>query len=190
MTTSAELVRLAQVAIAALVALLMLRAALHKIGDLTSFEGVLADYGLAPEWALPSLRVLLPIIELAVAAALAYPGLAPWGAGAGSGVLLVYAAAMAGAQLRGRTQIDCGCGGPPLPLSWWLVARNVALAALLAPLALQSPAWPMLSVAATTWALALIALAVWAGVEQLAANLHRMDADRGLASAAMFGRDA
>ena len=28
---------------------------------------------------------------------------------------------------RGRSDIDCGCGGEPLPLSWALVARNLLL---------------------------------------------------------------
>jgi hypothetical protein len=31
--------------------------------------------------------------------------------------------------LRGRHDIDCGCGGASHPLSWGLVARNVVLAA-------------------------------------------------------------
>jgi Methylamine utilisation protein MauE len=31
--------------------------------------------------------------------------------------------------LRGRNDIDCGCGGAAHPLSWGLVVRNVVLAA-------------------------------------------------------------
>jgi hypothetical protein len=48
-------------------------------------------------------------------------------------LLLVFAAAMAINIRRGRTQIDCGCGLSALRqgLGWPLVARNLALAAVL-----------------------------------------------------------
>jgi hypothetical protein len=49
-------------------------------------------------------------------------------------LLAVFAVAMAVNLVRGRTQIDCGCslgygGGPSL--GWGLIARNLAIAALL-----------------------------------------------------------
>ena len=40
-----------------------------------------------------------------------------------------YAVAIAINLLRGRHDIDCGCGGASHPLSWGLVARNMVLAA-------------------------------------------------------------
>jgi len=48
-------------------------------------------------------------------------------------LMLVYAAAMALNLLRGRSQIDCGCGADVHLLSWALVTRNgvLALAALI-----------------------------------------------------------
>ena len=60
MSMPADLLRLFSASVAAFVALLMLRAALHKAADADRFQGVLADYGLAPTWALTPLRVLLP----------------------------------------------------------------------------------------------------------------------------------
>lgn len=187
MTEAAELLRLAQGAWGAFIALLMLRAALHKVLDPLRFEGVLADYGLAPAWTIPWLRRLVPAAELVAAGALAWPAGAMAGAWLAGGLLLLYAGAMAAARLGGRHQIDCGCGGPPLPLSWALVARNLVLVALLAPLASSAPAWPTPAAGLAAWAVALVAAACWLAAEQLAANHHRMRTDGALASAAAFG---
>jgi hypothetical protein len=57
--------------------------------------------------------------------------LSPWRkVGAlGAAVLLgIYALAMI-LQLLQKRVIDCGCGGQALPVSWWLVGRNVLLMA-------------------------------------------------------------
>jgi hypothetical protein len=49
-------------------------------------------------------------------------------AGAGAATLLAaYAGAVLINLLRGRADIDCGCGGTAQPLSYWLVLRNVLL---------------------------------------------------------------
>lgn len=186
MTETAELLRLAQDAWGAFIALLMLRAALHKVSDPLRFEGVLADYGLAPAWMIPWLRRVFPAAELVAAGALAWPGGAMPGAWLAGGLLLLYAGAMAAALLGGRGQIDCGCGGPPLPLSWALVARNLLLVALLTPMAWSAPAWPTPAEGLAAWAVALVAAVFWLAAEQLAANHHRMRTDGALASAAAF----
>lgn len=176
-----ELLRLGLGALGAFVALVMLRAALHKLADLTRFEGVLADYGLVPEPALGALRVVLPGLEVAAAVALAIPALAPAGAGLAVGLLTAYAAAMAAALAGGRREIDCGCGGPALPLGWSLVARNLILAGLLAPLGFGAPAASGPAEIATVWALALVGLGCWTAVEQAASNHHRMSMAEGAA---------
>lgn len=47
-------------------------------------------------------------------------------------LLLIYAASMGINLLRGRRHIDCGCNAfaaDPAPLNWYLVGRNVVLAA-------------------------------------------------------------
>lgn len=176
-----ELLRLALGATGAFVALLMLRAALHKLADRARFEGVLTDYGLVPDAALRPFSIALPVLEVLAAAGLAVPGLAPAGAVLAAALLLAYAAAMAAALVQGRREIDCGCGGPPLPLGWSLVARNLVLAALLAPLALGAAVLRSGSEIATAWALALVALGGWAAVELAAANHHRMRAGESLA---------
>ena len=187
MSMPGDLLRLFSGSAAAFVALMMLRAALHKAADAGRFEGVLADYDLAPDWALRPLRRVLPALEIAAVVALCLAPFQAVGAALAGGLLLIYGAAMAAALLRGRTEIDCGCGGPALPLGWSLVGRNLILAAALAPSLLSLAGWRTLGEAATGWAIALIGLACWAAGEQLAANHHRMRQAHGPSAAQMFG---
>jgi hypothetical protein len=108
-------------------ATLLAHAALAKLADRSLFQQHLAAYGM-PMALLPLLGGLLPLAEATAALAL----LTPWrsaGAALAAALLLLYAAAMAWHRARGR-RLDCGCGGEPLPLSWALVLRNLALAAL------------------------------------------------------------
>ena len=117
----------------AFVALLMLRAALDKAADGVRFEGVLADYDLVPDAALRPLRIALPVLELLAAGALSFGVTRMAGAGLAGVLLLSYACAMGLNLTRGRSEIDCGCGGPAQPLHWALVARNLCLTATLTP---------------------------------------------------------
>ncbi len=129
---------IAYAALAVLTAIFWL-GALHKLRDWTGFEAAVAGYRLLP-------AVLhRPFAFVFIAAELLAGGLLLWPAARAAGVavaLAVLAAASLGVTvnlLRGRTDIDCGCGGlsqAPTSLSWWVVARN-GLLALLALLA-----WP------------------------------------------------
>lgn len=107
-------------------------AAIHKARNRAVFRDQLAAYGLVPERLLGTVAAALPIFELTLAAGLFIPALtikALWG----SVFLLVgYALAMTLALLRGRSNIDCGCGGAngATPISTPLVLRNLVLAAL------------------------------------------------------------
>jgi hypothetical protein len=110
---------------AALIATLLAHAALGKVADLALFEQHLAAYR-APQGALRALSLAIPALELAAAALL----LSPWRAAGGALaalLLLAYGSVMAWHRWRGY-ELDCGCGGDPLPVSWSLVARNVLLA--------------------------------------------------------------
>jgi Methylamine utilisation protein MauE len=165
-------IHLAAATAAALAALIFLRAALHKTADMARFEGVLANYGLAPDAALRPLSRLIPVLETAGAAMLV---LAPMAGAWLTGALLVgYAGAMAINLARGRSEIDCGCGGAPEPLGWARVARNLVLALALAPAALGAGGSLALAEAAVAWALALIGFCCWGAAEQLGANRARM----------------
>ena len=119
-------------AIRVLVALIFLTAALGKSRHRLAFQGVVTNYRLLPEIAVPGFALLLPLVEATVAAALLIaPAAAPEVSAAT--LLILFAAAMAINIFRGRRHIDCGCFQSALKqtLSWTLVARNVALALLL-----------------------------------------------------------
>ena len=149
-------------AIAGGFALLLGVAAWGKLRDMGAFRAVAADYKLVPASLLGPAAYAVPALE----GALAVAWLAgPWRdeaavfAGIGTAVLMIgYGSAIAANLVRGRTWIDCGCGGGE-QLSWALVARNAILALLsFAPVAVldsRPPDWadaavsvPVLAVAA------------------------------------------
>lgn len=114
-------------------ALLFASAALHKLRDLPHFTEVVRAYRVLPKGAV-RLAPLVPVAELAVAAGLVAPAARVGAALAGAALLLFYAAAIGVNLGRGRRDLACGCGGPDeaRPIAPWMVARNVALALLLA----------------------------------------------------------
>ena len=115
---------------------LFLFGALHKLRDIRDFRGVLAAYRLLPEGALAAVAWCVTVAEVIVGiGALAQQ---PIAYGAAALMLTGYGVAMLVNLIRGRRFIDCGCGGDAQPISWGLIARNVALigvcgVALLAP---------------------------------------------------------
>lgn len=149
---------------AVFLAFVMARGALHKLKD-PAFEGTLADYRLLPAALLPAAGPALIAAELAAAFALILPAARPWGAALAMALLALYAAAIAVNLLRGRREIDCGCGGPGELISWALVGRNLALIVLAAPSlyrpAIEDPA---------AYGLAAL-LATFAGVGMLCLSL-------------------
>lgn len=107
------------------IAALLLHAAFAKLADRGLFHQHIAAYGV-PEALQPALVWALPLAEGVAALGL----VTPWrGAAAllAAALLLLYASAMGFHLAQGRV-LDCGCGGAPLPLSGWLVARNAVLA--------------------------------------------------------------
>jgi len=120
-------------AIRVLVALVILTAALGKVRHRLAFQGVVANYRLMPQIAVPAFALLLPPVEAAVAAALLFAP-SSWPEESAAILLVLFAAAMAVNIWRGRRHIDCGCFQSALKqtLSWTLVARNAGLALLLA----------------------------------------------------------
>ncbi len=109
-----------------------LMAGMSKLRTLETFEGVVHNFRLLPEVLVRPVAYGLPLIELAVAAALLIPmirGYAGWGAAL---LLGVFTLAVTINLLRGRREIDCGCFSSELRqrLGWWLVARNAILVGL------------------------------------------------------------
>ena len=118
-------------------ALLFASAAFHKLLDLGRFAAAFHAYEVVPP-ALGAVSLLVPLLELATAAALLATRSRRGAAAAGAALLLAYAAAIAINLGRGRRDLDCGCGGPRerRPIGAWMVWRNIVLAVLLATLLL------------------------------------------------------
>lgn len=118
---------LLQLTIALSLFLLFVSAAQHKRAEIRRFAAQLEAYDLLPTRLTGSFAVSLPWVELAVGVLLLVP--ASRGAAGFSAALLLamYAFAVLVNLLRGRHNIDCGCGGTPQPLSYWLVLRNSVL---------------------------------------------------------------
>lgn len=117
---------------------------LHKARDFQAFQDVVRGYGLIPGW---GVKLSAPLIVLSEAVSVLLLLMSPWVGGAGlivaAGLLTAYAAAIAANFLRGRTDIDCGCGwGGPVrdegKLTVWHVLRTASLAGAAAMAALVS----------------------------------------------------
>jgi hypothetical protein len=105
---------------------------LGKLRAPDAFEGVVYNYRLLPDaWVRPVARGL-PMVELALAAALLPAALRPYAAGTAVALLAIVTLAVGVNLLRGRREIDCGCFSSELrqTLSGWLVLRNLALLGL------------------------------------------------------------
>jgi hypothetical protein len=167
---NASVLHLAALTAVVFQALLFLRAAWHKAGDYGRFLGFVADYRLLPEPLLGPVSRALVGLEFAVAAMLLWPPLATAGATGALALLGLYALVIAISLLRGRTRIECGCGGAAQPLSWLLVVRNlglmaVAVLAMFAPPALAGVLPTALALVAGLFAFCLYVIA-----EQVMAN--------------------
>jgi uncharacterized membrane protein YphA (DoxX/SURF4 family) len=117
---------------ALLKALLVLVFGAAGVGKLTDRKGTreeVAAFGV-PAALAPPVAFTLPLLELAVALAIAVPATAPWGVAGGLALLLAYTAAIAVNLLLGRNPA-CECFGPLLvtPIGWKPLVRNLLLAA-------------------------------------------------------------
>ena len=161
-------------------ALLLGVAAWRKVGDLGVFEAVLADYRLLPALLVRPAAIVTPAVEAVLAVAWVA---APWRpdaalvAGLGTaGLMLGYGLAMTTNLARGRSWIDCGCGGGE-ELSWVLVGRNVVLAGLaLGPLALAGTGTPHWGDLATSVPVLAVGAALYFATGALLANVAAMRA--------------
>lgn len=154
--------------------LVFARAALHKLGDFTTFTGFVADYQVVPERQVVPVSMGLAAAEVAVVASAFLPGLHMLGVVAAIALYLVYAAVIGLNVARGRDRVECGCGGAAQPLSWTLVTRNFALAAI-AAIGLAGPI-PALGVAEAVTAIGS-GFTLFVGyqlVEQIMANFAHM----------------
>lgn len=170
--------------LSAVLSVIFLTGAWQKLRDLALFQANVENYRLLPDGLAWPAALLLPVWELAAGALLVFDPVRTAGALLTIGLLSVVTAAVVINLLRGRTEIDCGCGSlgghvGDQTLSWCLAARN-ALLALAALLALREDApralvWiDYLSVAGGTLGL----LGLYVTANQLMANNPRLHALR------------
>jgi hypothetical protein len=132
---AAALLPLDPLALAAAIGLTVLvfaRALLHKASDFEAFRQSVEDYRIGPPGLSGPAAIGLGLAEAAVVLGLLLPATRAAAALGAIALLLLYAGAMALNLMRGRTSIDCGCGGPGQAISWTLVGRNAVLAGVAA----------------------------------------------------------
>ena len=152
-------------------AFLFAAAAWHKVSDRVRFGAVIDAYDLLPSWLVASAARLLPLVEASIAIGLLYPPSQDGAVIAAVSLFVLYTAAISVNLARGRREIDCGCfaASARVPLSSWLVFRNVVLivaaCALLIPVRTRTLIW----VDGLTVAMALTTVSVlWAAGQRLA----------------------
>ncbi len=113
-----------------LLALVFVVAGVAKLSDRKGSRQAILDFGLPAALATP-LGVLLPLAELAVAAALIPTATAWWGAIGALALLLLFILGIAANLARGRKP-DCHCFGQlhSAPAGWKTLLRNGVLAAV------------------------------------------------------------
>lgn len=129
---------LLQVVIALCLSLLFLSSSEHKRRHALRFRAQLQAYELLPESLLRATASGLRWFELLLAALILIPASRAAAGAMAMLLLLAYGAAILINLLRGRRNIDCGCGGDSQPLSGALVLRNALLAVFAALLLLPA----------------------------------------------------
>ena len=153
--------------IVAATAVLLVTASLQKWRDMARFTAVLRAYRLLPEALAVYVARLVPMLELIIGLLILLPAARRAAALGGAALLLIYASAIAVNLLRGRRDLDCGCGGPGerRRIAPWMVVRNGVLACALggaaAPWVPRVLVWTdMLTVVAGVVTLALLYVAM------------------------------
>lgn len=141
----------------------------HKLRNYPRFRASVAAYEMVPEAFVAWFAALIVAVEaLTVLLLLTHEGR---GMLLGFALLGTYTMAMGLNLARGRSEIDCGCGDLPTPLSRWLLLRNVVLMGL----ALAAARHPEAEGSFGGWMLTGTAVVAATGlyliVEQLLANL-------------------
>jgi Methylamine utilisation protein MauE len=114
-------------AVAGCAALILFASLWHKLSEPDVFAGALDAYRLLPSVSVMLIAKLLPLMEAAIGLLILIPASRPIGLVLFAALIAIYAIAIAINLVRGRNQIDCGCGGDVHLLAWGLVARNAVL---------------------------------------------------------------
>lgn len=171
-------------AFGAVLSVILVTGAWQKLRDYALFQANVENYRVLPDSLTWPAAILLPLWELAAGVLLLFNATRTAGSLAAIGLLSVVTTAVAINLLRGRTEIDCGCGSlgghvGDQTLSRGLVARNalliIAAALLLREDAPRALVWiDYLSVAGAILGL----LGLYVAANQLMANHPRLHALR------------
>src|SRR5512144_2319056 len=113
---------------ACFLSLVFLRALLHKLGHHAELTGIIREYRLMPQRLAPLAAAAIIASEACAAIGLMLPRTRAAAALLACGLLIIYTAAIGINLLRGRTSINCGCGGAGQGISRLHLLRNVLLA--------------------------------------------------------------
>lgn len=141
------------------IALLFASAGAHKLRDLARFAEAFAAYRVLPDVLARRLAWLIPCIELCLAASLLCAPSRRMAGMAAILLLVAYASGLGVNLLRGRRDLDCGCGTARdrRAIAAWMVWRNSFLAAALGITLLP---WSPRSVSLIDWLTVVGGLAV------------------------------
>lgn len=115
-------------------------ASVPKFWHRSEFRDAVANYQLLPAQTVGPVAAALPWAELSAAVGLFIGSLGPYVAGLAASMLVIYATAVAVSLIRGR-RISCGCrpGVASRNVSWYLVFKDVLLAACASFVAFRGP---------------------------------------------------
>jgi hypothetical protein len=156
------------------IALLLALAGSHKLRNLAAFAEVFTAYRVLPEPLARRSACLIPGMELAIALALPWEARRPWALIGAIALLIGYAAGISLNLVRGRRELDCGCGatGDRRSIAPWMAWRNLVLALALAVAALPWIARPLTGLDVLTVIGGLSAAALlYAAVDRLLGDL-------------------
>lgn len=153
--------------------MLFIRALVHKASDLARFTGYLSSYEVLPQASLTTVTYGLIFIEALTVVLLIVSQFTQIGAAFAIGILLTYAAVIALNVYKGNLEIECGCGGPAMYLSYGLVWRNLAIATMALPLFLIARQPISFTDTAVAVASGAVLYLLYVAIEQLMANLNQ-----------------
>lgn len=111
--------------------LTFLCAGISKVLRPKPFIKALRGYGLLPRYFVPFTAIGIPLTEVSLGMAIIRRPHSTVVAALCAALLLIFAAAMSATLVQGRRNVSCGCGlSGKGKISWLLVSRNVALAAV------------------------------------------------------------
>ena len=115
------------------IALLFASAAAHKMRSLARFTEIFAAYRVLPDAPARQFAWAIPCLELGISASLLWATTRSLAIPAAMTVLIAYAAGIGVNLLRGRLDLDCGCGTARdrRVIAAWMVWRNLILASAL-----------------------------------------------------------